>query len=92
MIEIKTAESRGKTETNWLESFHSFSFGDYYDPENKRFSSLRVINDDYIKAGAGFDFHPHSNMEIFTFMSGLELILETLNQNIIKRKPDYLVS
>lgn len=86
MLKIKAAKSRGKTEINWLRSHHSFSFGDYYDPENKGISSLRVINDDYIKAGAGFEQHPHFNMEIFTFIISGELEHKDTMGNITQIK------
>jgi redox-sensitive bicupin YhaK (pirin superfamily) len=68
MIKIHKASTRGLTQNEWLTSYHSFSFGDYYDPNNKGYGSLRVINDDYIAAGAGFDPHPHRDMEIITYM------------------------
>lgn len=86
MLIVHQAKSRGETTTNWLNSFHSFSFGDYYDPQNKGISSLRVINEDYIKAGAGFDQHPHFNMEIFTFMISGELQHKDTMGNITKIK------
>jgi len=63
---LHTAESRGTTNLGWLHSRHSFSFGDYYDPERIHFGALRVINDDMIAPGQGYGMHPHSNMEIIT--------------------------
>ncbi|MBI1337566.1 MAG: hypothetical protein GC164_11455 [Phycisphaera sp.] len=67
-IQVRPASSRGRTQIGWLDSWHSFSFGRYYDPENTGFSCLRVINDDYIKPGAGFGEHGHDNMEIITWV------------------------
>jgi len=66
MISIRREEKRGITKTTWLESAHSFSFGNYYDPENMGFGALRVINDDKIVPGGGFAMHGHKNIEIFT--------------------------
>lgn len=64
---IKSAE-RGLTKIDWLASYHSFSFGDYIDPENRGFGNLRVINDDEIAPASGFGMHPHWNMEIVTYV------------------------
>lgn len=61
-----TAESRGKSKTDWLESYHTFSFGDYHNEERMNFGVMRVLNDDTVKAGTGFDSHSHQNMEIIT--------------------------
>ncbi len=61
---VHQAKSRGRTELGWLHSFHSFSFGDYYDPERIHFGKLRVLNDDAVEPGRGFSRHPHNNMEI----------------------------
>jgi redox-sensitive bicupin YhaK (pirin superfamily) len=66
MIEIRKSDERGKTKIDWLESYHSFSFGEYYDPSNIHFGPLRVMNDDIIQAGKGFPTHPHRDMEIVT--------------------------
>lgn len=60
------ADSRGRTEWSWLQSYHSFSFGQYFHPERIQFGALRVLNDDLVKPGAGFGAHPHANMEIIT--------------------------
>ncbi len=68
MITIRRSEDRGSTKIDWLESKHSFSFGDYYDPANESFGALRVINEDWIKGGAGFPAHPHRDMEIVTYI------------------------
>lgn len=58
------AGDRGRTALGWLDSYHSFSFGEYYDPSRIHFGALRVLNDDTVAGGAGFGTHPHRNMEI----------------------------
>lgn len=68
MITVRRSEDRGMTQIAWLESRHSFSFGDYYDPANESFGALRVINEDWIKGGAGFQPHSHRDMEIVTYV------------------------
>ena len=60
------AQTRGKVDHGWLYANHSFSFANYYNPERMNFGSLRVLNDDTIAPGMGFDTHPHDNMEIIT--------------------------
>jgi hypothetical protein len=67
-IEIRRADERGKTQIGWLDSAHSFSFGQYYDPARVGYRSLRVINDDRVAPGAGFGEHGHDNMEIITWV------------------------
>ena len=68
MIQIRKADDRGRTELDWLDSKHTFSFGEYYDPQNMGFRALRVINDDRVAAGQGFGMHPHRDMEIVTYI------------------------
>lgn len=68
MQNLRHKHQRGATETGWLQSWHSFSFGGYYDPKNMGFGALRVINEDIVRAGTGFDMHGHANMEIITYI------------------------
>lgn len=73
MIRIHDRDIRGTTKTGWLDSKHTFSFGNFMDPTRMGFRSLRVINDDVVIPGAGFDTHPHSDMEIITYILKGEL-------------------
>lgn len=68
MLTIRPAASRGRTCIDWLDSWHTFSFGDFRDPQWRGFRSLRVINDDRVAPGGGFDTHPHRDMEIITWV------------------------
>lgn len=63
---LHKAQSRGKANHGWLNSFHTFSFANYYNPERMNFGALRVLNDDTVEAGMGFGTHPHQNMEIIS--------------------------
>lgn len=67
-LQTHHANSRGRTTTNWLESYHSFSFNEWYDPTRMGFGNLRVLNDDIIAPGAGFPPHSHRDMEIVTIL------------------------
>ncbi|MDO6708695.1 pirin family protein [Photobacterium sp. 1_MG-2023] len=68
MFEIRRAADRGSASFGWLDSRHTFSFGHYYDPKHMGFSALRVINDDTVRPGAGFDTHGHKDMEIISLV------------------------
>ena len=85
MIRIP-AETRGLTKLDWLASYHSFSFGDYYHPKKMGFGSLRVLNDDTVAPGKGFALHFHDNMEIITFVleGSLEHKDSTGGQGLLK--------
>lgn len=73
MIRIHDRDIRGTTKMGWLDSKHTFSFGHFMDPKRMGFRSLRVINEDWVIPGAGFDTHPHSDMEIITYILKGEL-------------------
>ena len=73
MIDIVKSTKHHYHEEEWLKTYWHFSFADYYDPDNMAFGVLRVFNDDVIKPGKGFGFHPHSNMEIVTYVFEGEL-------------------
>ncbi len=68
MITVRKSEDRGGGNFDWLKTSHSFSFGDYHDPNQMGYRTLRVINEDFIAPGRGFGAHPHRDMEIVTYV------------------------
>lgn len=68
MIDVRYAKDRGHLNFGWLDTKHTFSFGQYRDPKQQGFSDLLVINDDIVQPGMGFGTHPHQDMEIFTYI------------------------
>ena len=89
MIKIRRADARGHFDFRWLNTFHTFSFGDYYDPSFMGFRSLRVINEDFVRGGRGFPTHGHRDMEIITYiLSGALAHRDSMGNGSIIRPGD----
>ena len=89
---IHKANTRGHANHGWLDSHHSFSFANYYDPTRVHFGMLRVLNDDMVKGGMGFGTHPHDNMEIVSIpLSGALGHKDTTGRNEVIRTNDVQI-
>ena len=89
MITVRKAEARGTTRLDWLNSRHTFSFGDYYDPGHMGFRALRVINDDRVAPAGGFGMHGHRDMEILTYiLSGSLEHRDSLGTGAVMKRGD----
>ena len=89
MLKIRKANDRGHANHGWLDAHHSFSFANYFDAQHMGFRSLRVINDDTVLGGGGFDTHPHRDMEIITYvLQGALQHRDSMGTEAIMRRGD----
>lgn len=90
MMKIRKAEDRGQANYGWLNTHYTFSFADYYDPQHTGFRALRVINDDLVGPGGGFDTHGHRDMEIITYvLSGQLQHKDSMNNGRVIRPGEF---
>lgn len=90
MMILRKAQDRGVANYGWLDTHYTFSFANYHDPEHMGFRSLRVINDDIVAPGAGFDSHPHRDMEIITYvLSGALQHKDSMNNGRVIRPGEF---
>ena len=89
MIQTRKSQDRGHADHGWLDSYHTFSFADYYDPKHTHFRTLRVINEDRVAPEMGFSMHPHRDMEIITYLvSGALQHRDSMGNTAIMRAGD----
>ena len=90
MMKIRKAEERGQANYGWLDTHYTFSFANYYDPDHMGFRALRVINDDIVGPGGGFDTHGHRDMEIITYvLSGALQHKDSMNNGRVIRPGEF---